>query len=435
MSSSLSRSNTVYQEALKCIPGGVNSPVRAFGGVGGEPIFIDRGHGAYLVDVDGNEYVDYVCSWGPLILGHAHPLVVEKVKAALEKGFTFGAPTEIEVDLAKKVCALIPSIEKIRFVNSGTEAAMSAIRLARGFTKRGKIVKFIGCYHGHSDGLLVSAGSGALTFNVPSSAGVPESVVEHTLLADFNDLEQVEALFKKQGDDIAAIVVEPVAANVNLLLPKPGFLEGLRALCDQYGSVLIFDEVITGFRVALGGAQAYYKVVPDMTVLGKIIGGGFPAAAFGGRRDIMNCLAPLGPVYQAGTLSGNPIAMTAGLATLSLIEQPGFYNHLSEQTDKLVRGLSSVAKDSGIQLKIASLVSLFGLFFTSEKEMFNEKDVKRCDVDAYKQFFHGMLTEGIYLAPSAFEVGFVSSAHTDADIEKTCNAAKRVFESKFTQMV
>lgn len=420
-------SKKFYEEALRYIPGGVNSPVRAFGGVGGDPLFIKRGHGAYLTDVDGNQYIDYVGSWGPLILGHAHPTVLEKVIECAAKGFTFGAPTEIEVQLAKKVCELIPSIEKIRFVSSGTEAAMSAIRLARGYTKRHKIIKFIGCYHGHSDALLVSAGSGGLTFNVPSSAGVPESVVEHTLLADFNNLEQVEALFKQYGDDIAAVMVEPVAANVNLILPQPEFLKGLRDICDRYKSLLVFDEVITGFRVALGGAQAHYHIVPDITVLGKIIGGGFPAAAFGGREEVMNCLAPLGSVYQAGTLSGNPIAMTAGLATLNIISEPGFYENLSKKTEKLIVGLKQAATDAGVALHVESLSSLFGLFFTDQTSIKNEKDVKRCDVDAYKRFFHGMLLEGVYFAPSAFEIGFMSAAHTDADIERTIEVARRVF--------
>jgi glutamate-1-semialdehyde 2,1-aminomutase len=405
----------------------VNSPVRAFGGVGGDPLFIKRGEGAYLIDVDDNRYIDYVGSWGPLILGHAHPYVLQKVTECAANGFTFGAPTAIEVTLAKKVCELMPSIQKVRFVSSGTEAAMSAIRLARGYTKRHKIIKFIGCYHGHSDALLVSAGSGALTFGVPSSAGVPASVVEHTLLADFNNLEQVEALFKQHGDDIAAVMVEPVAANVNLILPHPAFLQGLRKLCDQYKSLLVFDEVITGFRVALGGAQAYYNVVPDITVLGKIVGGGFPAAAFGGREDIMNCLAPLGTVYQAGTLSGNPIAMTAGLATLDIISQDGFYDALAKKTHTLTTALKKVAAGAGVALHIESITSLFGLFFTTETVIQNEKDVKRCDVELYKRFFHGMLLEGVYLAPSAFEVGFMSAAHDENAIELTIAAAKKVF--------
>jgi len=420
-------STALFQSAQQVIPGGVNSPVRAFRGVGGNPVFVQSGKGAYLTDVNGKEYIDYVCSWGPLIHGHAHPYVTKKAVERLQQGFTFGAPTEIEVKLAQKVCELMPSIKMIRFVSSGTEAAMSAIRLARGFTGRNKIIKFAGCYHGHTDGLLVAAGSGALTLGIPGSAGVPDSVVQHTLTAEFNNLDDVAAIFARYGDDIAAIIVEPVAGNMNLVLPKPGFLQGLRQLCDKHGSVLIFDEVITGFRVDKQGAQHYFNVTPDLTVLGKIIGGGFPAAAFGGREDIMRCVAPLGPVYQAGTLSGNPVAMAAGLATLELLSAPNFYESLAARTQLLLNGLQEAAKAAGIPFLTASIGSMFGLYFTDRSNITSEADVKRCNVELFKLFFHGMLEEGIYLAPSAFEVGFVSAAHTEQDIMKTIAAAERVF--------
>ncbi|TAK78374.1 MAG: glutamate-1-semialdehyde-2,1-aminomutase [Gammaproteobacteria bacterium] len=423
----MTNSKKLYDLAQQVIPAGVNSPVRAFRSVGSEPVFIQRGHGPYVMDADGNEYIDYVCSWGPLIAGHAHPYIIEKVTAALHQGFSFGAPTEVEVKLAQKVCGLMPSIEMIRFVSSGTEAAMSAIRLARGFTKRDKIIKFAGCYHGHADSLLVSAGSGALTFGVPSSAGVPESIAQHTLVAEFNRLDEVASLFAAHGDDIAAVIVEPVAGNMNLVLPVPGFLQGLRELCDRYGSVLIFDEVITGFRVALGGAQARFEVKPDLTVLGKIIGGGFPAAAFGGRADIMRSIAPLGPVYQAGTLSGNPIAMTAGLATLELVTAPHFYETLTLRTQQLVQGLVTLAQAANIPLFAHHIGSMFGLFFTDADKIETESDVKRCDIMLFKRFFHGMLNEGIYLAPSAFEIGFVSATHTEQEIAKTLSAGEKVF--------
>lgn len=422
-------SSQLFAQAQETIPGGVNSPVRAFRGVEGEPVFIQSGHGAYLVDADGREYIDYVCSWGPLIAGHANPYVLEKVEKALKNGFSFGAPTQIEVQLAQKVCELMPSIEMVRFVSSGTEAAMSAIRVARGFTKRNKIIKFSGCYHGHADSLLVAAGSGALTLGVPGSAGVPESVAQHTLIADFNNLDQVKALFEKYGDDIACLIVEPVAGNMNLVLPEPGFLQGLRDLCTQYGSVLIFDEVMTGFRVALGGAQAHYKIKPDMTVLGKIIGGGFPAAAFGGRKDIMQVIAPLGPVYQAGTLSGNPVAMTAGLAMMDVITAPGFYEKLEKTTQSLMQGLRERAEAAQIPFFAHSIGSMFGLYFTSQNRITSENDAKACDVAMFKKFFKGMLANGVYLAPSAFEAGFVSSAHSEKEIEKTLSAAEQVFNS------
>jgi glutamate-1-semialdehyde 2,1-aminomutase len=420
-------SQRLYNLAQQCLPGGVNSPVRAFHGVGGQPVFMQSGYGPYVVDVDGNNYIDYVGSWGPLITGHAHPYILERVTAALQKGLSFGAPTEIEVKLAQKVCEIMPSIEMLRFVNSGTEATMSAIRLARGYTKRDKIIKFAGCYHGHADSLLVAAGSGALTLGVPSSAGVPESVAQHTLVAEYNDLSQVQDLFAQYGDDIACVIVEPVAGNMNCVLPQPGFLQGLRELCDRYGSVLILDEVMTGFRVALGGAQAHYGIKPDLTTLGKVIGGGFPVGAFGGRADIMHAIAPLGPVYQAGTLSGNPIAMTGGLAQLELITQENFYPQLTAQTLKLTQGLKECAQLAGIDLFTNAIGSMFGIFFTKATEIKSQADVKQCDVALFKRFFHAMLKQGIYFAPSAFEAGFVSSAHGDEEINKTLLAAKTVF--------
>lgn len=425
----MTQSSKLFQLAKQYIPGGVNSPVRAFTGVGGEPVFISRGHGAYLVDADAKEYIDYVGSWGPMIVGHAHSYVVEKVIETVRQGFSFGAPTELEVSLAKRVCELVPSMEMVRFVSSGTEATMSAIRLARGYTKRNKLVKFIGCYHGHSDTLLAAAGSGIMTLGVPSSAGVLESVVQQTLLADFNDLEAVRALFEKYGEDIAGVIVEPVAGNMNCVMPQPGFLQGLRDLCDRYQSLLIFDEVMTGFRVHLGGAQALFQVKPDMTVLGKVIGGGFPVAAFGGRADIMHCLAPLGPVYQAGTLSGNPVAMSAGLATLELISAPGFYDKLAETTRQLMSGLEERARASKVPFYTTAVGGMFGFFFTELKEIKSEKDVKQSNVELFKRFFHAMLRENIYFAPSAFEAGFVSSAHGDKEIQRTLLAAEKVFDS------
>lgn len=423
----MTKSKQLFELAERFIPGGVNSPVRAFGSVDSTPLFIKNGHGAYLTDIDGNQYVDYVCSWGPLIAGHAHPYILEKVSEALQNGVSYGAPTSIEVELAQKVCELMPSIERIRFVSSGTEAAMSAIRVARGFTQRDKIIKFSGCYHGHADSLLVAAGSGALTLGVPSSAGVPESIAMHTLVAEYNRIDQVADLFAKHGDEIAAVIVEPVAGNMNLVLPADGFLQGLRELCDRYGSVLIFDEVITGFRVGLGGAQAHFDVKPDLTVLGKIIGGGFPAAAFGGRADIMRSVAPIGPVYQAGTLSGNPIAMTAGLATLELVSAPHFYTELAVKTQKLVAGLGQRARYAHIPFVVNSIGGMFGCFFTNAAHIETEADVKQCDIPTFKRFFHGMLQRGIYLAPSAYEIGFMSSAHGEIEIQKTLVAAEQVF--------
>ncbi len=422
-------SQSLFEQAQRYIPGGVNSPVRAFHGVGGDPVFFKSAHGAYLVDADNREYVDYVGSWGPMIVGHAHPHVIQRVTACLQQGLSFGAPTAIEVKLAEKICQLMPSIERIRMVNSGTEATMSAIRLARGFTKRNKIIKFSACYHGHADSLLVAAGSGALTLGVPSSAGVPESVAQHTLVAEYNRINTVEALFKKYGDDIAAVIVEPVAGNMNCIPPTADFLPGLRALCDRYQSILIFDEVMTGFRVELGGAQARFKIKPDLTTLGKIIGGGMPVGAFGGRADIMNCIAPLGPVYQAGTLSGNPVAMTAGLATLELITEPNFYKKLAATTQNFMQNLCELAHKIHIPLQTTAVGSMFGIFFTDKKDIETYADVKNCDVARFKKFFHGMLREGIYLAPSAYEAGFVSSAHGEKEITQTLAAAEKVFKN------
>ncbi|MHB1949132.1 MAG: glutamate-1-semialdehyde 2,1-aminomutase [Gammaproteobacteria bacterium] len=423
----MSYSQELFKKAQHYIPGGVNSPVRAFNGVGGDPVFVKSAHGAYIVDVDNREYIDYVGSWGPMIVGHAHPQIIKAVEKALENGLSFGAPTAIEIQLAEKIHQIMPSIELVRMVNSGTEATMSAIRLARGFTKRNKIIKFAGCYHGHADSLLVSAGSGALTLGVPSSAGVPESFAQHTLVAEFNRLDTVEELFEKYGDDIAAIIVEPIAGNMNCVLPTHGFLQGLRELCDRYSSVLIFDEVMTGFRVARGGAQALYQIKPDLTTLGKIIGGGMPVGAFGGRADIMRSIAPLGPVYQAGTLSGNPIAMTAGIATLELLAEPDFYSELAKTTNTLMQGLKERAQAAKIPFLTTSVCGMFGLYFTEQDQIETFANVKQCDVLRFQKFFHGMLQEGVYLAPSAYEAGFVSSAHGRDEIAKTLDAAEQVF--------
>ena len=420
--------SALFDQAQLSIPGGVNSPVRAFKGVGGDPVFIDHAKGAYLYDTDGKKYIDYVASWGPMVLGHSHPSVVKAVQETAEKGLSFGAPTVIETRMAEKVCQLVPSIEKIRMVNSGTEATMSAIRLARGFTGRDNIIKFEGCYHGHSDSLLVKAGSGALTFGVPSSPGVPSSLADHTLTLPFNDLEAISHLLKTNGDTIACIIIEPVAGNMNCIPPEKGFLEGLRVLCDQYGIVLIFDEVMSGFRVALGGAQQIYEVKPDLTTLGKIIGGGLPVGAFGGRADIMALLAPNGPVYQAGTLSGNPLAMSAGLTTLEIISEPGFYEQLTQRTTQLLDGLSQLAKDADLAFSTNQVGGMFGLFFSEETNISRFEQVTQCNQEHFKQFFHLMLEAGIYLAPSAFEAGFVSAAHSEEDINNTLSAAKTAFE-------
>ncbi len=424
----MSKSEQLFQQAQKTIPGGVNSPVRAFKSVGGTPVFIDSANGAYLYDVDGKKYIDYIGSWGPMLLGHNHPAIREAVIKAAEKGLSFGAPCPAEITMAETICELVPSMEMVRMVSSGTEATMSAIRLARGFTGRNSILKFEGCYHGHADSLLVKAGSGALTLGVPNSPGVPADFAKYTLTAEFNNLEQVKQIFAEQGADLACIIVEPVAGNMNCIPPAPGFLEGLRALCDQYGTVLIFDEVMTGFRVALGGAQAYYNIKPDLTTLGKIIGGGMPVGAFGGRRDIMQHIAPLGGVYQAGTLSGNPIAMAAGLAALTEIRKPGVYEVLTAKTTQLIEGLAAVAKEVGIPLATTQVGGMFGLFFSKETQITNYQQATQCDIEAFKRFFHLMLDQGVYLAPSAYEAGFLSIAHSDDDLAYTIAAAKKAFE-------
>ncbi len=417
---------SLFSEAQKFIPGGVNSPVRAFGAVGGEPVFFSRAEGAYLFDTDGNRYIDYINSWGPMILGHAEPSVVLAVQEAAASGLSFGAPTERETALAKMVCDLVPSVEKVRMVSSGTEATMSAIRLARGFTGRDKIVKFEGCYHGHSDSLLVKAGSGALTLGVPTSPGVPAALAEHTITLGFNDLEQVAQVFDEIGDSIACIIVEPIAGNMNFIPPVDGFLEGLRAVCDEHGSLLIFDEVMTGFRVALGGAQQHYGVLPDMTTLGKVIGGGLPVGAFGGKAEVMDHIAPTGPVYQAGTLSGNPVAMAAGLATLEGVSVPGFFEALGERTAALCDGLQQAADEAGVAFGTERLGGMFGFFFSEDTPVRRYRQVVACDQDRFRKFFHGMLERGIYLAPSAYEAGFVSARHSDEDIAATVAAARSV---------
>ena len=422
----MSYSQDLFAQAQAVIPGGVNSPVRAFKGVGGEPVFFKKGIGAYLVDVDDKHYIDYIGSWGPLILGHCHPKVIAAVTDALQNGMSFGAPTELEVRLAEKIISLMPAIEKVRMVNSGTEATMTAIRLARGFTHKNKIIKFAGCYHGHNDSLLVKAGSGLLTLGIPSTPGIPASITEHTLTADFNDLQQTARLFEQYKDDIAAIIVEPIAGNMGFVLPQPNFLPGLRALCDQYDALLIFDEVMTGFRVALGGAQAHYDVTPDLTTLGKIIGGGMPVGAVGGKAHIMSCLAPEGPVYQAGTLSGNPLAMAAGLATLNEIEKPDFYDNLSAISAGLMRALTDVAESLRIPFNSASVGGMFGFCFNEKPQIDNYADVAASDETLFKSFYHGMLNKGVYFAPSMFEAGFVSSAHQQEEIRLTQNAAASV---------
>jgi glutamate-1-semialdehyde 2,1-aminomutase len=423
----MSSSELLFQQAQKAIPGGVNSPVRAFKSVGGTPVFIDRADGAYMYDVDGKRYIDYIGSWGPMLLGHNHSAIREAVIKAAEKGLSFGAPCPAEITMAETICELVPSMEMVRMVSSGTEATMSAIRLARGYTGRHSILKFEGCYHGHADSLLVKAGSGALTLGVPNSPGVPADFAKYTLTAEYNNLEQVKQIFAKQGNDLACIIVEPVAGNMNCIPPVPGFLEGLRALCDQYGTVLIFDEVMTGFRVALGGAQAYYQIKPDLTTLGKIIGGGMPVGAFGGRRDIMQHIAPLGGVYQAGTLSGNPIAMAAGLAALNEIRKPGVYDVLTAKTTQLVQGLAQVAQEVGIPFTTTQVGGMFGLFFSKEAQISNYQQATQCDIAAFKRFFHLMLEQGVYLAPSAYEAGFLSVAHSDEDLALTITAAKKAF--------
>lgn len=417
----------LFAKAKDVIPGGVNSPVRSFSGVGGTPVFIDHAQRAYIYDSMGKRYIDYVGSWGPMILGHAHPEVIAAVKNTAEKGLSFGAPTEIETLLAQKVCEILPSIDQVRMVSSGTEATMSAIRLARGYTSRDKIVKFEGCYHGHSDSLLVKAGSGTLTLGVPSSPGVLAAVAENTITLTYNDSDAVRNVFAEIGEQIACIIVEPVAGNMNCVPPVPGFLQTLRQVCDEYHSVLIFDEVMTGFRVALSGAQGLYGITPDLTTLGKILGGGMPVGAFGGQRKIMEYLAPLGPVYQAGTLSGNPVAMAAGLKTLELITAPGFYEALTALTEKLTSGLQERAQRAGIAFTTNSVGGMFGLFFSDEEKITRFAQVMACDQVLFKRFFHAMLAEGVYLAPSAYEAGFVSAAHRDEDLEKTLAIAEKAF--------
>ncbi|MFZ5723060.1 MAG: glutamate-1-semialdehyde 2,1-aminomutase [Pseudomonadota bacterium] len=423
----MSRSEELFARAQRSIPGGVNSPVRAFRQVGGTPVFFARGEGAHVVDADDRRYIDYVQSWGPLVLGHCHPAVIAAVQQAAASGLSFGAPTELEVRMAERVQRIVPSMELLRMVSSGTEATMSAIRLARGFTGRDRIVKFEGCYHGHADALLVKAGSGALTLGVPSSAGVPADVAKHTITLEHNNARQVRDYFAREGGTIACVIVEPVAGNMNCIPPEPGFLETLREVCTQHGAVLIFDEVMTGFRVALGGAQAHYGIRPDLTCLGKVIGAGLPVGAFGGRRDIMERIAPLGPVYQAGTLSGNPLAMSAGLAMLDEIEKPGFYERLGALTNRLCAGLEREAAQAGVALTTNRVGSMFGFFFTGEKSVSRFSQVARCDIEGFKRFFHLMLDEGVYLAPSAYEAGFMSGAHTDSDIDMTIAAAARCF--------
>jgi glutamate-1-semialdehyde 2,1-aminomutase len=418
-----------FSDARDVIAGGVNSPVRAFAGVGGDPIFFKSASGAWLESEDGNRYIDYVGSWGPMILGHGHPAVLDAVIETAKNGLSFGAPCVLETRIAGKIRDMVPSMERLRMVSSGTEATMSAIRLARGHTGRDKIIKFEGCYHGHSDSLLIKAGSGALTLGVPSSPGVPSELAAHTITLQYNDSDSVRAVFAEFGDDIACIIVEPIAGNMNMVRPEAGFLETLREQCTAAGAILILDEVMTGFRVAKGGAQSLFGIEPDLTTLGKIVGGGMPAAAFGGRADIMASIAPDGPVYQAGTLSGNPVAMAAGLATLELIDQPGFYDALAERTTQLVEGVAQAASDIGVPLATEHAGGMFGFIFTGGGPVRTFAQVAAADVERFKAFFHGMLAEGVYLAPSAFEAGFVSAAHGDAEIEQTISAARKVMAS------
>ncbi len=423
----MSKSEELFARAGKVIPGGVNSPVRAFAAVGGTPPFIDSAEGAYLIDVDGNRYIDYVGSWGPMIAGHSHPEIIAAVTATAEKGLSFGAPCALEVELAERICEIMPSIDLVRMTNSGTEAAMSAIRLARGATGRDKIIKFEGCYHGHADSLLVKAGSGALTLGVPSSPGVPASLADHTVTLEFNNAEQVREVMAEIGGEVACIAVEPVAGNMNCVPPEDGFLQTLRDCCDEHGSVLLFDEVMTGFRVGLGGAQARYGIVPDVTCLGKVIGGGMPVGAFGGKREIMQHIAPLGPVYQAGTLSGNPVAMAAGLKNLEIISRPGFFEDLSSRTEQLVSGILAAAEANDIALRANRVGAMFGLFFTDQPEVTRFSQVGACDIERFKRFFHGMLSRGVNMAPSAYEAGFVSAMHGATEIEETIEAAAATF--------
>jgi len=424
----ISRNEYLFEQSQSVIPGGVNSPVRAFKSVGGSPLFFNRGQGAHVWDADDKRYIDYVGSWGPMIVGHCHPEVVRAVQHAAAQGLGFGAPTETELQMAELLCKLVPHMDMVRLVSSGTEATMTAIRLARGFTGRTRIIKFEGCYHGHSDGLLVKAGSGALTFGQPSSSGVPAEIAALTTVLDYNDVVGLEHTFSTTGQEIAAVIVEPVAGNMNLVSPKREFLDALRRLCTKHGAVLILDEVMTGFRVGLQGAQGHYKIQPDLITLGKVMGGGLPAAAFGGRRDIMQWLAPLGAVYQAGTLSGNPVSVAAGLATLALVQQPNFYEHLGARTRQLTDGLEQAAKQYGVTFSAQSIGGMFGLYFRASPPT-SYAEVMTCDKVAFNRFFHEMLNAGVYLAPSAFEAGFVSSAHTAADIEQTIAAASKIFKA------
>ena len=420
-------SKHLFSEAQRHIPGGVNSPVRAFGAVGGTPLFFERANGAFMFDADGNRYIDYVLSWGPMLLGHGHKDVLQAIRNQLDKAMTFGTPTDLEVKLANKICSIVPGMEMIRMVNSGTEATMSAIRLARGYTGRDKIIKFEGCYHGHSDSLLVKAGSGALTLGVPSSPGVPNCLADHTITLSYNDIEQVAAVFSEIGDQIACIIVEPVVGNMNCVPPIPGFLEELRSCCNKSGALLIVDEVMTGFRISQQGAIGYYNIDADLICLGKVIGGGMPVGAFGGKRQFMEYISPLGPVYQAGTLSGNPVAMASGLATLELISEPGFLEPVCRRTSALVNGLVDRAQAAGIPLTSNHVGTMWGIFFSDESKIINYDQVMRCNKDRFARFFHGMLREGVYLAPASFEAGFMSSAHTDEDIQFTLEASERVF--------
>jgi len=429
MSQSNPRSEALFAAAQKHIPGGVNSPVRAFRAVGGTPIFFQRAKGAYMFDADGKRYIDYVMSWGPMILGHGHPAVLDAIRQQLDLALTFGTPTELEILLADKICDWVPGMEMVRMVNSGTEATMSAIRLARGYTGRDKIVKFEGCYHGHSDSLLVKAGSGALTMGVPSSPGVPASLADHTVTLSYNNIEQLKQTFADIGEQIACIIVEPVVGNMNCVPPIPGFLQALRDCCSAHGAVLIMDEVMTGFRIGAKGASDYYGIEPDLICLGKVIGGGMPVGAFGGKREIMQQIAPLGPVYQAGTLSGNPVAMAAGLATLNLISQPDFLDPLVAHTDQLVKGLRQRAAAAGIAMTSNHVGTMWGVFFSEEEHIVNYQQVMQCDTQRFAKFFHGMLEQGVYLAPASYEAGFMSAAHTDDDIQFTLDAAEKVFKA------
>ena len=425
----MTKSEALFERAQTRIPGGVNSPVRAFKAVGGTPRFMERSDGAYIFDADGNKYIDYVLSWGPMIMGHNHPQVRDAVVQTARDGLSFGCPTEIEIELAERLCDLVPSLEQVRMTSSGTEATMSAIRLARGATGRDKIIKFEGCYHGHSDSLLIKAGSGALTFGVPSSPGVPDVLAQHTVTLPFNDLDALREAFDQLGDEIACVITEPVTGNMNCILPEPGYLEGMRELCTKHGAILIFDEVMTGFRFGTHCAQGHLGINPDLTCLGKVIGGGMPVGAFGGKKDIMAHISPLGPVYQAGTLSGNPVAMASGLATLDIISQPNFYDDLFRHTTELCEGMQQVADEAGIPFTTNHMGSMFGFFFTEDEKVTQYPQVIGANVERFNKFFHLMLNEGVYLAPASFEAGFMSSAHTDGDIADTIDTARRAFKA------